>query len=601
MNMGWGRFSLLVAPATVPDAAPDWKGTQMAFASRTLRRGAFAVAAAAAFVNPASALAAHNVIEPISVAPDGAIGNGSSVVGDHLGDYGDMTPDGRFVVFASAASNLVPGDTNGVGDVFVRDRRSGVTERVSVGPKGVEGNGDSNFLGLSTAPAISDDGRYVAFKSEASNLAKRDRNDLTDVFVHDRAAGTTEKISGDGGGDNPGISPDGNFVAFETFDFDDDFARDIYLRDRATGTIERISVSHDGSEMFSPSEDPVVAQAPNGRPIVAFASGAPNLVPNDGINIDVFVRDLSGSSPATELVSVASDEQPAGEFDTSRDPAITPDGSFVAFESDALNFTAEPQTTFGSDIFVRDRLNGTTVLASPNGRGREASGQSEDPEISADGRFVAFASFASDLIRGASDPDGELVRDAFVRDVTLESTEMISVNGAHEDATRDGFHDDVGAGPVSADGLVTMMGTQADNLFAGDTNGLNDVYVSDRRPAADLSLDKADAPDPVAPRATLTYTLVATNNGPNAAPEARLADTLPVGVTFASASPGCVHSAGKVECALGTLASGASAPVTITVTPKAPGVITNIARVGSSAPDPNPSSNTATTETTVAR
>ena len=111
-----------------------------------------AVTCAAALLGPAGALAAHNVIEPISVAPGGAIGNDSSVAGDHLGDYGDMTPDGRFVVFASAASNLVPGDTNGVGDVFVRDRRSGVTERVSVGPKGVQGNGDSNFLGISTAP-----------------------------------------------------------------------------------------------------------------------------------------------------------------------------------------------------------------------------------------------------------------------------------------------------------------------------------------------------------------------------------------------------------------------------------------------------------------
>jgi uncharacterized repeat protein (TIGR01451 family) len=572
----------------------------MAFAARSRRRGAFAVAAAtgaAALLGPASALAAHNVLEPISVAPDGAIGNDSSVVGDHLGDYGDMTPDGRFVVFASAASNLVPGDTNGVGDVFVRDRRTGVTERVSVGPKGVQGNGDSNFFGIATAPAISDDGRYVAFKSDASNLVKGDRNQLTDVFVRDRAAGTTERISGDGGGDNPGISPDGNFVAFETFDFDGDFAQDIYLRNRATGAIERISVSHDGSEVFGTSEDPVVANGP----VVAFASSAPNLVPNDQSNIDVFVRDLSGLSPTTELVSVSSDEAPAGEFDTSRNPAISGDGRFVAFQSDAQHFTATAQTGFFSDIFVRDRQAGTTVLASPNGRGREASGQSEDPEISADGRFVSFASFASDLIARTTDPDGELVRDAFVRDLTLGSTEMVSVNSAHQDATRDGNHDDVGAGPVSTDGLVTLMGTQADNLFAGDTNSVNDVYVSDRRPAADLSLTKADAPDPVAPRGTLTYTLVATNNGPNAAPDARLLDALPAGVTFVSASAGCTHSAGQVDCALGTLGPGASATVIITVTPKASGVITNTAGVGSSAPDPDRSNNTATTETTVAR
>src|SRR5688500_3003695 len=139
----------------------------MDFAFRSRSRGGFAVAAvicAAAVPGPASALAAHSVAEPISVAPDGTIGNDSSVAGDHLGDYGDMTPDGRFVVFASAASNLVPDDTNGVGDVFVRDRRTGVTERVSVGAKGVQGDGDSNFLGISTAPAIRDAGRSVALK-----------------------------------------------------------------------------------------------------------------------------------------------------------------------------------------------------------------------------------------------------------------------------------------------------------------------------------------------------------------------------------------------------------------------------------------------------
>jgi uncharacterized repeat protein (TIGR01451 family) len=468
-----------------------------------------------------------------------------------------------------------------------------------VGPRGVQGDGDSNFFGIATAPAISDDARYVAFKSDASNLVKGDRNQLTDVFVRDRAAGTTERISGDGGGDNPGISPDGNFVAFETFDFDGDFAQDIYLRDRTTGAIERISVSHDGSEVFGTSEDPVVANGP----VVAFASSAPNLVPGDGqSNIDVFVRDLSGPSPTTERVSVSSDEEPAGEFDTSRNPAITGDGRFVAFQSDAQNFTAVPQTGFFSDVFVRDRQGGgTTVLASPNAAGSEASGQSEDPEISPNGRFVAFASFASDLIAGTTDPDGELVRDAFVRDLTAGSTEMVSLNSAHQQATRDGNHDDVGAGPVSADGLVTLMGTQADNLFAGDNNLVNDVYVSDRKPAADLSLTKADTPDPVAPRAALIYTLVATNNGPNAAPDARLLDTLPAGVTFVSASTGCMHSAGQVDCDLGTLAPGASATVTITVTPKARGVITNTATLGSSAPDPDRSNNRATTETTVAR
>jgi uncharacterized repeat protein (TIGR01451 family) len=112
------------------------------------------------------------------------------------------------------------------------------------------------------------------------------------------------------------------------------------------------------------------------------------------------------------------------------------------------------------------------------------------------------------------------------------------------------------------------MGTQADNLFAGENNGVNDVYVSDRRPAADLSLTNADVPDPVAARGTLTYTLAATNNGPNAAPGTHILNTLPASVTFVGASAGCVHSPGTVNCDLGTLANGASTTVTVQVTPK---------------------------------
>ena len=318
---------------------------------RITRRRAIAatvvVCAGAGLVGTGLVLADHAVIVPISVDPTGAIGNDAS-------QYTDMTPDGRFVAFVSIASNLVPDDTNGVGDVFVRDRQSGVTERVSVGIKGAEGNGDSNFLGIATNPSISNDGRFVAFKSEASNLVRGDRNGVTDVFVRDRLLGITERVSVDnagreaaGGGDDPAISPDGRFVAFVTSDFDENFSFDVYMRDRVAGTTQRTSVAHDGGESQNNSDSPDVAVGAGGGAIVAFASSADNLVANDGNGAsDVFVRDLTGATPATERVSVNSDEHEptfAGGGFGSRSPSISPDGRFVAFSSDAINFTTPPR------------------------------------------------------------------------------------------------------------------------------------------------------------------------------------------------------------------------------------------------------------------
>ena len=568
------------------------------------RRALVAATALTALVAPAGAAASHGVTAPISVNTAGVIGNDQS-------NYADLTPDGRFVSFASLASNLVPGDTNGVGDVFVRDRRAGVTERVSLGVKGAQGDDDSNILGIASNTAISDDGRYVAFKSVASNLVRGDRNGTTDVFVRDRLTSTTERISVDsaeneaaGGGDSPAISPDGRYVAFVTRDFDADFSDDVYLRDRVAGTTVRISVAFDGGPAQNNSGGPAVGLRPGG-PVVAFSSSADNLVPGDGDSADdVFVRDLSGPAPVTERISVSSGGQPQafanGGFGFgSRAPAITGDGRFVAFHSDAVNFTTPPQTGIFADVFVRDRQAGTTTLASPNAAGGEANAQSEGADLSPDGRFVSFASFATDLVVPA-DQDG-LLQDAFVRDRAAATTELVSVASDHSDARFGPFDTHVGTGPVSADGLLSLMSTNADNFFAGDDNLNLDVYANDRRPGTDLSIAAADAPDPVAPRGALTYTLTATNQGAAPAPAAGVRVTLDATTTFVSASTGCTHVAGTVECGLGTLAPGASATATVVVTPKRTGTIVSTAVVGSAVADPDGSDNAATITTTVAK
>jgi len=239
---------------------------------------------------PPPAAASHggpwHVVQRVSVASDGTQGN------DNSWDP-SISADGRYVAFFSHASNLVPGDTNGKADVFVHDRVTGQTTRVSVASDGTEGNGYSWF------PSISADGRYVAFESIASNLVPGDTNGVSDVFVHDRLTGQTTRVSvasdgtqGHSASDHPSISADGRYVAFESFASnlvpgDTNGKRDVFVHDRLTGQTARVSVASDGTQGNGDSIYPSISA--DGR-YVAFVSGASNLVPGDANgNIDVFI------------------------------------------------------------------------------------------------------------------------------------------------------------------------------------------------------------------------------------------------------------------------------------------------------------------------
>lgn len=452
-------------------------------------------AAAAALLLPAPALAAPGVTSAVSVSSAG-------VVGDSGSNYADMTPDGRFVSFASMASNLVPGDTNGVGDVFVRDRRSGATERVSVGLKGVQGDGDSNILGISTNTAISDDGRYVAFKSEATNLVRGDRNGATDVFVHDRATGTTERVSLDnagreipGGGDEPSISPDGRYVAFTNF-------VGVFVRDRLLGTTERVSdnngspaVSADGRYVAFSSGDVFVRDrllqtteqanvsssgaqtdgpcwlsgiSADGR-YIAFTSFPSNSLPLLGAP-GVFVRDRMLRK--TERVSVDSDGvgfEWATTSLVSLADGISADGRYVAFSGSGAHSPG--------GVFVRDRVEGATQRVSVSSEGAQASGS--DAAISADGRFVAFTSDESNLVAD----DTNFLADGFVRDRLLGKTERVTVTN---DGTQALGRQAIGSGSrvsaISADGRYVTFTSDAANLVAADATGHRpwQLFVRDR-------------------------------------------------------------------------------------------------------------------------
>jgi len=189
--------------------------------------------------------------ELISVSSAGVQGNnasGTSGFTSPSNDRASLSADGRFVAFMSFADNLVPDDTNQVADVFVRDRFAGTTERVSVSSKGRQGDAHSGLF-LASGADISADGRFVVFASDASNFARGDVNGNSDVFIHDRLTRTTELVSRglDGTpatGNTPVISADGNFVAFRSFsdtlvsDGNPNFFDHIYVLDRATQAIE---------------------------------------------------------------------------------------------------------------------------------------------------------------------------------------------------------------------------------------------------------------------------------------------------------------------------------------------------------------------------
>jgi Tol biopolymer transport system component len=394
-----------------------------------------------------------------------------------------VSADGGFVAFTSEATNLVPGDTNQQSDVFVYPRQSGVIEWISVGSSGAPGNG------ASYAPSLSADGRFVAFQSLASNLVAADTNAKGDVFVRDRQNGTLELVSvdasgaqGDGNSFAPAISGDGRFVAFNSratnlVAGDTNGLIDTFVHDRQSGATERVSVATgagqaSGVQLNNPTY-PYVAISGDGR-FVAFWSNAPNLVAGDtNTRLDIFVRDRA--SATTERVSVDSfGTEALGE---SRNPSISADGRFVAFVSVASNLVAGDTNT-RDDVFVRDRTNGTTERVSVSTGGAQTNnltpGQSAwDCAISANGHYVSFGSSATNLVAG----DSNSYNDIFVHDRTNGVTERVSVDSVGGQANFSSYHSS-----ISGDGRVVAFSSEASNLVLADHNGRTDIFARERAP-----------------------------------------------------------------------------------------------------------------------
>lgn len=323
-----------------------------------------------------------------------------------------VSADGRFVAFYSSASDLVPGDSNARHDVFVFDRHTRTTERVSVSSSGVEGDGESYLHRF----GISADGRYVAFYSFSGSLVEGDTNLYNDVFVHDRQTRITERISvssagveGNGNSLFPAISADGRFVSFYSHastlvEGDDNGFSDVFLHDRLSGETVLVSTGYDGSPANGNSE--LQALSSDGR-WMAFSSEASNLVPGDtNSSSDIFVFDRQ--SGTISRVSVSSDGNQAQ--DNSDLPAISGDGRYVAFYSYAENLVQDDSNQH-VDVFVHDRRNDETERVSVSTSGEEGDHDSLCACMSADGRLIAFYSFARNLV----EDDTNNQSDVFVR------------------------------------------------------------------------------------------------------------------------------------------------------------------------------------------
>jgi Tol biopolymer transport system component len=411
--------------------------------------------------------------------------------------------DGSIIAFYSDAADLVPGDDNGFRDVFVRDFNAGTTERISVGPGGVEANDHSHAAG--DAPAIDGDGNIVVFYSDASNLVPGDDNNSSDIFVYDRTTQTLTRISiafdgGETDGDslNPAINASGRYIVYQSFATnviaeDNNGRSDIFLYDRNTGVTERIcnqNVEPNGSSF-------VPAISPDGF-FVAFATSATNLIPDDtnGL-VDVYV--CNRHTHEYDRISVGVGGEGNG---ISIIPDISASGCFVVYKSEADNLVPDDRNE-RVDVFVRDRERGITDIISSSIHGGSANDASFPPTISDIGTFVAFGSAATDLLVG----DVNHVPSVYVRNRVTGDIRLVDVNDAGQQA--DAGTPDVATG-ISGDGTQIGFVSAASNLTPPgvDKNFTTDVFVTENPGGSEIPGNVCcecpgetcvDAPDGICP------------------------------------------------------------------------------------------------------
>ena len=484
-----------------------------------------------------------------------------------------ISADGRFLAFTSRASNLVSGDTNGRADIFLHDRLTKKTTRISINSAGIQGNDVSDH------PAISANGRFIAFSSNANNLVSGDGDFNEDIFVRDRLTGkiTRESVSfankpADGPSRNPSISADGRFVAFLSFadnlvPGDTNKEVDTFVRDRLTQKTIRVNISSSGIQAktlaFFPQNIDSPSISANGR-FVAFTTGANNLVPGDTNGTsDLFVHDLLTHKTTRESVSTAGVQSdnfiPCCSTDVS--PIISANGRFVAFSSWSTNLV-NGDINFLPDLFVRDRLTRATTRVNVNSAGVVSSDSFHNFSINADGHFTVFSS-SNKQFSADNTTTNVFIRDQFTGSITRASTNSAGVQGNSDSG--------IERPAISADGRFVAFTSFANNLVPSDTNGFIDLFVRDTllNPAqrADLQLSVTSQQASVVIGQNATYVFTIHNNGPENASAVAITSVLTNGspVTLTTSQGSCSIASVIVVCRLGTLFAGSNATLTAVI------------------------------------
>jgi len=379
-----------------------------------------------------------------------------------------ISGNGRYITYASPASNIVPGDTNKIWDVFLYDLLTKKTTRVSVKSDGSQANYGS------VVPAISDDGRYITYYGDATNLVPGDTNNQRDIFLYDNLTKKTSRVNLNNNGEQANglshyttISGDGRFVSYVSYATnlvpgDTNELKDIFLYDTLKKKTTRINVSSNGEQANGDSSSPALSA--DGR-YVTYYSFATNLVPGDtNKTADIFVYDTQTGK--TTRVSVDSYGKQANNYGDS--PAISGDGRYIAFESDAANLVPG-DTNKKRDIFVYDMLTKKTTRASVGSKGEQGNGRSYTVAVSENGRYFTFESEATNLVSG--DTNG--VWDIFRYDMVTKKTTRVTLDSNAHQTNGFSYYPS-----ISEDGRYVAYYSEATNLVSGDTNNFPDIFVT---------------------------------------------------------------------------------------------------------------------------